>query len=267
MFRFARPFALGLVLFCAACPPPPPALRPYPAPKAGELMAAIAAQAHQVRSLRADAKVDHTAEGGKRVKVTLRMLVARGGQLRLEAEAPLVGPVATLVSDGQHFELLDLRNNRFFEGQASACNVARLIRIEMAPEDVVAILTGSAPIEGVPDGVSWDPEGGGREVLELRAQDGGTERVWLDARDRRWDLLAAERHDVAGRLLWRVEHEDFQNRGGGVRLPSRTHVSEPPVKADARLRFRSLEPNVPVDPAVFHLAPPPGVIPEPASCG
>jgi hypothetical protein len=264
--RSMAPLVLVSLLFLLGGCPPPPVARPYPAPTASELMAKIAAHARQIHSLRAEARVEHTAEGGQRVKVTVRMLVERGGKLRLEAEAPLVGPVATLVSDGEHFALLDLRNHRFFEGPASACNVASLIRIQLAPEDVVSVLMGGAPIEGAPSGVSWDPSHGGREVLELRAPDGGSERIWLDARDRIWDLLAAERRDAAGQLRWRVEHEDFQDRGGGVRLPTRTQVEEPPEKADARLKFRSLEPNVAADPAVFHLEPPPGVVPEPARC-
>src|SRR6185503_13981125 len=137
----ARRLALLVLLSLAGCPPPPVA-RPYPAPSANELLAAIEAHARQIHSLRAEARVEHTAEGGQRVKVTVRMLVERGGKLRLEAEAPLAGPVATLVSDGQHFALLDLRNNRFFEGPANACNVASLIRIQLAPEDVVSVLMG-----------------------------------------------------------------------------------------------------------------------------
>ena len=56
------------------------------------------------------------------------LLLARGGKLRIEADSPLGGALATLTSDGQQFSLLDVRDNRFLTGPAKACNVARLIR-------------------------------------------------------------------------------------------------------------------------------------------
>jgi hypothetical protein len=117
-----------------------------------------------------------------------------------------------------------------------------------------------------PSGVSWDATHGGREVLELRAPDGSSEKVYL-GNGKSWDVVAAERRDAAGRLLWRLEHEDFQPREpGGVRLPQKTFVEEPPHKADVRIRWRSLEPNAPPRPGVFHLEPPSGIKAELSTC-
>src|SRR5258706_8221548 len=231
-----------LLLLLAACPPGN-VQRPYAPPTADELLRVLRARDEQLRTLHADARADHMGEGGERVKVTVEMMLARGGKMRLAAENPLGGAVATLVSDGREFALLDAQHNRFLVGPARACNVARLIRVELEPAEVVAVLMGGAPLGGTPAGVSWDPTHGGREVLELRLPDGGAEKVFLDARDRRWDVVAAERRDAAGKLLWRLEHEDFAEHGG-VRLPGKTYVEEPPHHADVRIRFRTSEPNV-----------------------
>jgi hypothetical protein len=256
------------LLLVVGCPQPlPPVPRPYPAPSTSELMAHLEAQRRAVRSLRAEAKVDSNEEGGQRVKLTMGILVADGGRVRLEAEAPVGGStVAVLTADGRDFALLDARNNRFLAGPARACNVARFIRLELAPSDVVAVLTGSAPIEGEPVKVFWDEKEGGREVLELRTRDGGKELLWLDGQNRKWDLLRAERYAPSGAVVWRVEHERWEDRGGGVRLPGRTHVEQPPVRSDARLRFRELEPNVEVKDEQFRLAPPNGIPVERVDC-
>ena len=171
-----------------------------------------------MKTLRATAKIDHMAHGGERVRVKVNMLLARGGKLRFEADSPLGGALATLTSDGQQFSLLDVRSNRFLTGPAKACNVARLIRLAIPPDDIVAVLMGGAPLERNAQGVSWDPNHGGREVLTLATPDGGQETIELDAHDKRWDVMRAERRDAAGRVLWRVTNDGFKDHDG-VRLP------------------------------------------------
>lgn len=260
-----RPLLIAAAVFLAACPPPPQLQRPYAPPTAEDLLAHLRARRSRLRTLRAETRVDHLAEKGDRVKVTVNMLLERGGKMRLEAESALAGALATLVSDGAQFALLDVRNNRFLYGPASACNVARLIRVSLPPADIVDALMGGAPVEGEPVSVGWDPERGGREVLTLKTPDGGSEVLKLDARDRRWDLLAAERKDASGRVLWRVEHEDFGDQAG-LRVPSRTTVVDPPNKADARIKFRDVELNVEPKEGVFTLEPPANVQPEYVTC-
>jgi outer membrane lipoprotein-sorting protein len=253
----------SLFAIVPACAPPP-AQRPYPPPTAGELLAALRARADQVQTLRAIAKVDETA-AGQRVKVKVALFAARAGKLRIEADSPLGGAIAVLTSDGDHFALLDARNNRFLTGPANACNVARLIRITLAPEDVVTVLMGAAPIHGEPVRVEWDATHGGREVLTLRDDDGSGERLYFAARERRWDLLAAERRDARGHLQWRVTHEDFGDHAG-IRLPNLITVQEPPHHASAQIKYRSLEPNAQFPDRLFQQEPPSGIAVEPATC-
>lgn len=254
----------ALVPLVAGCPKP--AVRPYAPPSADELMAALRGRAEHLKTLRATAKIDYMANGGDRAKVKVNMLLARGGKLRFEADSPLGGALATLTSDGQQFSLLDVRANRFLQGPAKACNVARLLRIVMPPDDIVSILMGGAPLAGTVKGVSWDPNNGGREVLTLALPDGGRQIIQLDAKDKRWDVMRAERRDAAGKVLWRVTNDGWKDRDGGVRLPDVEDVEEPPHGADAEIKFRSVEPNLELDEKLFRLQAPEGVAVEPADC-
>ena len=228
-------------------------------------MAALRGRAEHLKTLRAAAKVDHFANGGERVRVKVNMLLARGGKLRIEADSPLGGSLATLTSDGAKFALLDVRANRYLTGPAKACNVARLIRLALPPDDIVAVLMGGAPLDGTIKSVGWDPNSGGREVLTLSLPDGGEEIIKLDARDKRWDVMRAERHDAGGHVLWRATNDNYKDRGE-FRLPDVIDVEEPPHGADAEIKFRSLEPNVDIADDLFRLAPPEGLTPEPADC-
>jgi outer membrane lipoprotein-sorting protein len=262
MIRASWLLLCGAVMLCGC---PKPAVRPYPPPTGEELLAALRGRDEHLKTLRATAKVDHFANGGERVRIKVNILVARGGKLRFEADSPLGGALATLTSDGSQFSLLDVRNNRFMTGPAKACNVARLIRLAIPPEDVVAVLMGGAPLAGKIKSVGWDPNNGGREVLTLALPDGGEETIKLDATEKRWDVMRAERRDAAGKVLWRVTNEGFKDHGG-FRLPDKSDIEEPPHGADAEIKFRSVEPNAELGDELFKQPAPQGLTVEAADC-
>jgi outer membrane biogenesis lipoprotein LolB len=249
-----------LLALVAGCPAPlPPVQRPYAPPTAEELLRSVTARRDKLQSLHAEGKAD---EG--RAKITIELLVATGGRMRLEMQSPLGGAVASLTTDGSEFRLLDQRNNRFLVGPAQPCNVSRLIGVSLSPEQVMSVVAGSAPVEGEAVGVAWDETHGGREVLELKTPDGGSEKLWLDGHDRSWDVRAAERKDAAGHTLWKVAHDDFADQEG-FRLPKRTSIEQPSRKAAVRVRWRQQDPNVPIKDGVFRLEPR-GLLPQPVDC-
>ncbi|MSP59047.1 MAG: DUF4292 domain-containing protein [Myxococcales bacterium] len=219
--------------------------------------------------MRAEARVDYLEERGDRIKLTMTFLIDRpSGGLRIDAESPLGGSAASLASDGKTFQLLDVRNNRFLTGEATACNLARLLRVRLRPADVIDVVTGSVPLLGEPadGGVRWDPADGGHEVLVLRGEGGLVETIHLLPKS--WEAVAAEVVGPAGaatRVVYRLENDDFAGENG-LRFPTRTQIFDPGNKADARLRFRSREVNVVLPEGVFHLDPPPGLAVETVSC-
>jgi hypothetical protein len=231
--------ALGLTL--VGCPPPKSVERPYAAPAAAELVAALKARAGKLRALQAETRVDSMGEkAAERVKVDMSFLVARGGKMRVQIEGPM-GLLATFASDGKDFGLVDVRNNVYLHGPANACNVSRLLAVALEPDAAVDVLTGSVPLDGEPDSVAWDTAG--REVLTLKAPDGGREVIKLDASGRRWDPLSAERTDASGAVLWRVVHEGFHDEKGGAGGAGRPPPAPPPAYAGPAPSGRQSRPS------------------------
>lgn len=265
--RLLRPLGALTLLVLAGCPHPQVA-RPYAPPKAAELVAHLATRAGAIHSLRADTKVDYLAEKGDRIKVAISFLVAPPDRLHMDAESPLGGSLASLATDGKTFALLDARENRFLTGEAAPCNIARLIRVELKPADAISVLEGGVPLVEHPasEEVGWDPTDGGREVLTQRDAAGRALRIWFAAKDRAWDVVAAEMKGKDGAVEWRLENEDF-SATGALRFPGRTTIVQPARKADARIRFRSREVNVDVPEGAFRLEPPAGLTVETVSCG
>lgn len=240
--------------------PTPRVDRLYPPPTPEELLARRDAQLGRLGTLRSEAKVDYLADKGDRVKVTMTFVVRPPASLRIEAESPLGGSVASLASDGTRFQLLDTRNNRFLAGAASPGNLARLLRVRLTPADVVAVVGGSVPrLDGVASSeVGWDGDNGGFDLLTLTTADGARQTLRFTARDRGGDLAGAELKDASGAVVYRIEHADFSD-AGGARLPERTVIAQPAQEADARIRWRSRELHVEVEGGVFQLAAPPGL--------
>jgi len=243
---------------------PGPVAAPASLPTARALLDEVRARQAQARSLRGDGKLDFWADGG-RTKITVNLAVMRPGRLRFEAESPLSGhTVGTLVTDGDRFALLDVEHNRFLVGPALPCNVARMTRIPMPPDDVATILLGSAPVRPYEAAeVGWSPDGGGREVLQLRLPGGSTQRIEIANKSR--DLLDARVTDPRGTLVWHLTHEDFRTIGG-VRLPRKSRFVAPQEKTDVLLRYRDIEVNCSIPNEVFHLTPPPGMAATEVGC-
>jgi outer membrane lipoprotein-sorting protein len=264
MRSLAHRLAALSLLSLTACCGPGPANGPASLPTADTLLTELRGRQGQVRSLRGETKMDYMAPEG-RAKVTVNLAVARPGRLRFEAENPVSGHTeGTLVTDGSKFALLDVQHNRFLYGPALACNVARMTRIALPPDDVAIILLGSAPV--LPHDraeVGYSRDGGGREVLTLHLRDGGRERIAIARKTR--DVVEAERVDRSGRTVWRLAHEDFR-AVGAARLPRKTKFIEPKGKADILIRYKDVEANVTIPDAVFTLAPPPGVLARMVGC-
>jgi hypothetical protein len=251
--------ALGMAL--ASCGPPP--ATPPRSLDAATLVAELRARQARVRSLRGETKMDYRSSDG-RTKVTINLAVARPGKLRFEAENPITGHTeGTLVTLGPRFALLDVRHGQFLHGPAMPCNVARLLRVAMPPEDVVDILLGSAPLGTFERAeVGWRRDGGGREILTLHLLRDWTERIEVDPRTR--DVVAAELQ-VGKVVVWRLTHEGFRDVRG-VRLPRKTHVVESRSASDVVIRYKDVEVNVEIPEVVFQLTPPRGVMTQAVVC-
>jgi outer membrane lipoprotein-sorting protein len=223
--------------------------RPYKAPTAKEVIAALRVRSARVRTMRGETRMNHRTDQGK-VKATVRMMASQGGRLRFDAVSPFDTPLATLVTSGGRFALVDAQKNRHYHGPASPCNIARLLRVAMQPDDMLTVLGGSTPIiEHKSASVAWDDRAF-EEVLTLKGSQ-LTQTVRLDGTDRRWDLRLSEIRDSEG-LLLSIKASDYKTRGG-LRLPQRIKVEQPRNKAQLDVTFKQQEVNVKLPDAAFEL--------------
>lgn len=215
--------------------------RPYKAPDAKTVLQALQRRAAAVRSLRAEARMSYQTHQGK-VKATVRMMAQTGGKLRFDVVSPFDTPLATLVTEGGQFSLVDAQKNRHFHGPASPCNLSRLLRVQLRPEDVLTVLGGATPlITHDRKSLRWDDRAGS-EVLTLHGKT-STQLLRLDGRDRGWRLQSSEIRDNKGKLLLRLTADGYKRRGG-VEVPTQMKVEQPTQKAVLALEFKRQEINI-----------------------
>jgi hypothetical protein len=262
--QMKRLFSIAVVL--SGCVHAPPVARPYAAPSAAALAGLLATRADVVRSLNARARATSWL-GGDRVRATVLMLVERAGHLRFEAEVSLQGTVATLATDGERFEFLDVRKNELSRGPACPANVASLVRIPLAPADIAAIVLGDVrrpPDAAVSPTVGWDGARGA-DVLEL-VTPAETLHVFFARHGADIDVVGAEAI-TAGRRRWRTSYEGFTS-AGGARWPSTIRFAEGDTSFDdgveIKIKDRQLEGAPPA--SAFTLAPAPGVAVKDVGC-
>jgi len=250
----------------AACshPGPTPGPRPYEPPDPEALIDALQRQASSVRSVRAEARVDHRGEAG-RLKATILLIAQRPDRIRLDAMSPFGSPVASLATDGRTVGYFDRDAERFVRGPARACTLAWLVQLPLGPEAAVDMLLGGGAVIEVADAsVSWDAATR-EEVLRIRGQDGGWQEVRLTGSPGKWRLRASEVHEAAGDLRYRVEHEEWRSMGGGLYLPRETRVTDG-RRADVRIRYRRQEVNPQLPDSAFATGAPAGIPVEEADC-
>jgi hypothetical protein len=168
--------------------------------------------------------------------------------------SPNDSTAADLASDGKTYCFMDVNANCAECGAATADSVARLVRIPLEPDQVVAVLLGSAPIlDGEPT-LAWKADGG-REVLTVK-KDGWTERIELDATAKRWDVLEAELKDPKGAVAWTLRHKDFHDVAG-VRLPGASLFEQ--GGDTVRILWKDQTVGEAIPDAKFHFTPPAGL--------
>ena len=267
--RAGRAVAFVLVVAgLAGCPRHVRIERPYPPPSAAGLRELVRARQQQVRTL--NGRVRATSwMGGDRVKATVLVLAERPGRLRLEAEVTLQGTVAVLATDGARFAFLDTRHNELRRGPACPANVASLIRIPLAPQDVAAILLGDGPPVAAAatgdDQVSWDGDLGA-DVLDVPANSGtGRVRYAIKQLGDRIQIAAVTAVTSEAAPIWRVSFEDFTDvrasaepAAPALSLPETIHFAEATASFDdgVEIHFKDRTLNDPSPPESFTLIAP-----------
>jgi hypothetical protein len=263
--------ALAAVMV-SACRPVFVPQRPHPAPTAQELLGLLEDRHRRLNGLDLETRTTSWLRG-QRVRATVFMLADRQGRLRFEAEVALQGAVATLVTDGDRFALLDLEGRIFRHGPACPENVASLIPLPLRPAEIAAVLLGDAPLgpETKAIQVLWD--GHARtDVLELARPAAGqvSARLWVGFRPApggRWDVVALEGESPGRAGRWRVAYEDLK-RADGLAHPGVIRFAEAGRSFDegVEIKVRQRVVNPAVKDQAFTLTPPEGYPVELVPC-
>lgn len=286
---FAR--ASALVSIAAGCATSPP---PSRFPTAEDALSRMRATHDCSRGVQGESKVDYFGESG-RVRGSMLFVAARPEQLRFDVFSPFGATLSTLTSDGREFALLDFAHKRFFTGPASVCNVARFLRVPVAPHALVTLLGGEAPVlVHRPESATLAWESGtyvvriasrhdASETIELVPRPEDWERPWQEQRIRVSSVAVTQR----GVELYRAELSDFgAARTAGPRkdpdgidpdippsgpaciaeVPRRVHIVSDASGQDVIIQHRELWHNPPIAPSLFQQERPRGVKVENSPC-
>lgn len=226
-----------------------------------------AGQASQVRSLRADTRVDQTDPNG-RIKGRVMMFIERPNRVRFDAMTSF-GPLAVLTSDGDAFALTEMKDKRFTHGESCPENIARMLGVELSAAEVVGLLLGEIP--SFADAAPAEPVGcakdGGLRVRQQTGQAGQVLIATFQPEDDGGRLAGLALLEADGTPLWSVQYDGYERVGDGRQsLPSTVRLHDQRRDSHLVIRFKSREVNVKVPDGVFTQKPRPGLLQQEVAC-
>lgn len=267
--RAALPVVAFLVLGsvgCKSAPPCPVHLRT----DAGRAIDDHRARQASWRSLKAEARVTQWGDRG-RIRGNVLMFLQQPNRVRFDVMTQ-VGPAAVLTSDGETFQLSDLRQGAFLHGPTCPENIARLLGISVGAEEVIRLLTGdTTTLDAVAQSMECRD---GRYVVTLEAADGATQEVAfsVDAADhqkppaeQRLTLRRSTVRGPSGDKRWEATYDDYIDVGGHS-FPTNVRFVDGVNGADTGVRVKSISLDPDVPDGAFQQAPAPGMSIELADC-
>jgi hypothetical protein len=257
----------------------PPASRfPSAAAALDRIKAGYACQ----RGVRGEAKIDQFSEHG-RLRGKILLFASRPDRLRFDVMSPppFNSIIATLTTENGRFALSDLRERKFFEGPATACNVARLTEVPLEPHVLVTLLGGRAPVLVHRDAelaMEWSPSGyyvirvpstrGAEEVLHIAPVPADFQRPWNAQRLRVLDVrvvqqgielyhASMEGHEAASTAPPQVDPDGLDppippsGPPCEVEVPRKIHIEVPESDQDVLFRYDDVKQNPPLPPGVY----------------
>lgn len=241
MNRAAGLFVVG-VLLCGGvgCQTPDPGTPLAAAdPRPAEWLEAMEAVASRRMALRARARLDLDAEDVA-LDRPQRMAVERPDRLRFEILGLFDQLAAVIVTNGRRYQAYDVRNQDFQEGPVDAQLLWRLARVDLAPDDAVALLLGAprpAPDLLPVNGLSF--EDGSVGVSRIDASAVVRESYRFNGAGQVTEMA---RFEASGEPIWRAGFRDYRDVPGAdgqpVAFAHDVTLEFVRVKARVRLVFK-----------------------------
>ncbi len=258
-YQLRMRFALLLVVLCG-CPHGGGGARKGAAPTIAEVVDRLAKARDARTSFVADSNMDYWL-GNQRAKGEVLVMGATGAKVRFAALSPAGGStMAEMACDGKNFVYVDYQNNCALTGPCDATSIAQFFHIQLAPDDFVHLALGTPPVVSNPTGtVTWDSDHGWEKV-ELHGAE-GTQKLTIDDKDGRWDVIDSELVGADGKVRWSVANKDFVTIDG-QRVPGKTSFKSPANQEDLLVDWGAADSrkvNAQLGPEKFQLVPPAGL--------
>jgi hypothetical protein len=257
--------SIAIALLACGCPTGGGgAKRPYPEPKLADIVDRLAKARAELTSFRADTTMDYWL-ASQRAKGEVLVMGTAGAKVRFAALSPAGGStMVEMACNGSDFVYVDYQNNCMLTGPCDQRSIAQFFHIELAPDDFLHLAVGTPPVIANPTGtITWDGNNGYERVALTGAD--GTQKLVIDARDGRFDVIESELVGSDGKVKWKVANAGFVVVGGH-RVPGKTSFKSPAEQQDLLVEWGDVENravNLPLDATKFQLAAPTGL----ATCG
>ena len=180
--------------------------------------------------------------------------------LRVDVKDPLGRAVLSFFTDGQTVEVLFPRENKLFQGPATATNLAAFIPPGVKVSQALRLMVGDLPLSAGPPTRVQPGSGDNTYVLEWQGQGGKLqERLWVTGAE----VLPQkeEWYGADGQLAFSAEFGEFNQATPG--RPQQIKLATTNPKVDLRLTYREFTPNPSLTPADLALPRPPGIMVQP----
>jgi hypothetical protein len=270
-------FALLALAGCPSAAPPPSRF-----PSAADALARMKATYACDRGVKGDAKVDSFSDRG-RIRGKVLLFASRPSRLRFDllSPPPFNSIIATLTTDDGRFALLDQRERKFYEGPASACNIARLTEVPLEAHALVSLLGGQAPLLVHKDSdlaIEWSSKGyyvvkipstrGALEEVHLAPTPADFQKPWSAQRLRVLDVRVAQQgielyhasldaHEWMSTAAPQVDPDGIDppippsGPACTVEIPRKIHIEVEESGGDVLFRYEDVKMNPPLPTGVF----------------
>jgi hypothetical protein len=234
------------------------------------------------------AKIDHFSPQG-RIRGDLYLFAVNPDRVRFDVVSPFGATLYTLTSDGDRFEMLDIKEKQFLFGPSSPCNLARLTQVPVPAHALVALLRGEAPVlvhSPKAAQITWEKDGfyrllvqstrdASQEIhLEIRPED--IDKPWQEQRVRVTDVRVAQRgldlyhaelksHQPAKTAEPRTDPDGIDppippsGPACDAELPRSIRMRVPNTDEDVIFQYKEAKWNPPIMPGAFNQPEPGGV--------
>ncbi len=240
-------------------------ITPEPAVASSEVLKSFDSRALvQPETMRISSRVDYVDEvHNKRVVGQDLVISSRTPQSMRITISAFDKAVATLVTDGVAFALMDVGQNAYVTGMATPENISRILPVFLSAADLYRVIHGMYPIDDLADNAyetqtfAWN----GREngyCRSLNMKNGNIQHVYYRYPGGDIFKIVVKNQDKAVYTYEASEFKDYSAAGNTYRFPTKILFSLPEFKTDVRLRIDKVDFNVELSDAVFMLMPPEG---------